>query len=182
MLSHPHRAALVLAVVSAAALFAGCATLAVHSYARRDVDLRQYRTFAWDASAAVATGDPRLDSNEIFDARVRTAVERELEARGFEKTSATPDLLVHYHAIVAQKIDAADPDRPGAACAGEDCAPYVYDAGTLFVDLLDARTRALLWRGWAEGAVDGAIDDQDWMEARIDESVTRILQRVPRAL
>jgi hypothetical protein len=58
----------------------------------------------------------------------------------------------------------------------------VYDAGTLLIDLVDARTNRLVWRGWAEGSVDGVIDNQEWMEARIDEAVTRILERLPRRL
>jgi uncharacterized protein DUF4136 len=58
----------------------------------------------------------------------------------------------------------------------------VYDAGTLFVDLVDTRTNRLVWRGWAEGSVDGVIDNQEWMEQRIDHVVTRILQRLPRGL
>ena len=63
-----------------------------------------------------------------------------------------------------------------------DCRPYVYEKGTLFVDLVDPRTNQLVWRGWAEGSIDGVIDHQQWMEARVDEAVTQILARLPRRL
>jgi hypothetical protein len=110
-------------------------------------------------------------------------VEKALAGKGFEKTtSGTPDLLVHYHASVTQEIDVRNLDREYANCDHADCRPYVYDAGTLFVDLVDPRTNKLVWRGWAEGSVDGVIDNQEWMEARIDEAVTRILERLPRRL
>ena len=48
--------------------------------------------------------------------------------------------------------------------------------------LVGTRTNKLVWRGWAEGSVDGVIDNQEWMEARIDDAVAQILQRLPRRL
>jgi hypothetical protein len=162
---------------------AGCATMNVNSFVERGIDVRQYRTFSWGPPDTVSTGDPRLDNNRFFDERVRAQVEKELAARGFEKeSSGTPDLLVHYHASVTQEIDVRNLDREYRYCENADCRPYVYDAGTLFVDLVDPRTNKLVWRGWAEGSVEGVIDNQDWMEARVDEAVTRILERLPRRL
>jgi hypothetical protein len=58
----------------------------------------------------------------------------------------------------------------------------VYDAGTLVVDLVDRRANKVIWRGWAEGSVDGMIDNQDWMEQKIDDAITRIMERLPRGL
>ena len=56
----------------------------------------------------------------------------------------------------------------------------VYDAGTLLLDFIDTRTNTLAWRGWAEGSLDGVIDDQQWMEKTLDEAVESILERLPR--
>lgn len=171
------------ALALSALALTGCASMNVSSYVERGIDLRQYHTYNWGQADAQSTGDPRLDNNRFFEERVRAAVEKELASRGFEKTtSGAPDLLVHYHASIRQKIDVRDLDREYAYCDDDDCRPYVYDAGTLFVDVVDPRTNTLVWRGWAEGSVDGVIDNQEWMEARIDDAVTRILQRLPRGL
>jgi hypothetical protein len=158
---------------------AACAPITVRSYSERAFDIGRYRTYAWGPADIHGTGDPRLDNNEFFEARVRQQVERQLTLRGFEKTSAPPDLLVHYHASFSQKMDLADIDRQYPPCAAADCRPFVYDAGTLVVDLVDARANTLLWRGWAEGSMDGAIDNQTWLEARVDDAVARILRRLP---
>jgi len=48
------------------------------------------------------------------------------------------------------------------------------------LDFVDTRTKTLAWRGWAEGSLDGIIDDQRWMEERIDTSVEKILARFPQ--
>jgi hypothetical protein len=167
-------------VASSIWLAAGCATMNVNSYAERGADLRQYRTYNWGPPDTRSTGDPRLDNNPFFDERVRAQVEEQLARRGFSKgASARSDLLVHYHASVSQDIDIRQLDRSTSYCANHDCKPFIYDKGTLFVDLVDSRTDKLVWRGWAEGSVDGVIDNQAWMESRIDEAVAKILARLP---
>ena len=63
-----------------------------------------------------------------------------------------------------------------------DCPPYGYDAGSLVIDMVDGGTRALLWRGWAEGDIGGLVDNQSWLEARVGQAVARILERLPRGV
>ena len=57
-----------------------------------------------------------------------------------------------------------------------------YEQGTLVVDIVDARSNKVIWRGWAQDNVEGVIDNQDWMERQLDEAVTRMLERFPLAL
>ena len=169
------------AVALSALALTACASMDVRSFVERGADVSQYRTYTWGPADAQATGDSRLDNNPFFHERIQAAVEQRLNARAFEKTTADPpDLLIHYHASVTQQINANGTDQPYVSC--EDCKPYVYDAGTIVVDLVDARTHRLVWRGWAEGSIDGVVDDQAWMEKRIDEAVARILERLPPGL
>jgi len=161
-----------------AAMLAGCATLHVYSFTERGVDVSRYRTYDWAVEAPQATGDPRLDSNPFFDDRVHAAVEKELAKRGFEKAdSAEAQLMLHYHARITQDIDLGAADPNYGVC--DTCTPTVYDAGTLLIDLVDSRTEKLVWRGWAEGGFDNAIDSQELMEVRIDVAVRRIIEKLP---
>jgi hypothetical protein len=167
----------------AALTAAGCAAATVHSYRMDGIDMQRYRTYDWGPADTLVTGDPRLDNNEFFDAHVRQQVERALTSRAFERTtSQTPDLLVHYHASVSQDLDVRTLDRDDRYADVTRYESYVFDAGTLFVDLVDPRTNTLVWRGWAEANIDGVIDDQRALERRIDEAVTRILDRLPPRL
>jgi hypothetical protein len=150
----------------------------VSSYSERAFDIGRYHTYAWGPADPHGTGDPRLDNNRFFEERVREQTDGLLVARGFEKTDGAPDLLVHYHASFTQKLDLRELDEQ-ETCATGDCHAVVYDAGTLVLDLVDARAGTLLWRGWAEGGMDGAIDNQAWLEARVDDAVLRILRRLP---
>jgi hypothetical protein len=171
------RLASLVAVALGAIALSGCAVKTVHSYVERGVDLNRYQRYSWGPEARTATGDPRLDNNEIFQQQVRAAVDKQLATKGFEKTtSGSPDLLVHYHASVEQRIDLRDKE-PSTPCP--ECKPFIYDAGTLVVDLVDPDTSKVLWRGWSERNIDGAVDDQRWMKEEIDKTVARIFEDLP---
>lgn len=169
-----------------------CASLSVNSFAEKGTDFRRYRTYTFAPAGTASTGDPRLDNNRFFNERMQAAIDRILPERGFHKAKgARADALVHYHANISQQVELNDSGRSECATlapAGSgrtlpvNCQPYVYDAGTLLIDLVDARTHKLLWRGWAKGSMNGVMADQDWMERRIDESVARILEKLPRRL
>ena len=170
------------AAVSALAL-AGCATMRVSSYQDRGADLGRYRTYSWAPVDSFSTGDPRLDNNRFFVERVQEAIALQLAPKGL--TLAAPgsaDVVIHYHARLNQQLDAGDFDRESGRCEDDQCRAVVYDAGTLLIDVVDARTNRLAWRGWAEGSLDGVIDDQAWMNQKVDEAVTRIMARFPREL
>jgi hypothetical protein len=172
------RFASILVVTWATLALAGCATMRVGSFVERGTSFTGYRTYVWAPDAQLTTGDPRLDNNEFFQTRLRAAVEKGLGARGLEKAeSGQADVILHYHASVTQKVDAGGVDEKYGYC--EDCSPSVFDAGTLTLDVVDARTNKLSWRGWAESTFDGLVDNQQWLERRIDESVGRILRTFP---
>ncbi len=165
--------------LSAAVAAAGCAPMIVHSYVERGADFGRFRTYNWGPADTWSTGDPRLDNNRFFDERVRGRIEQELQRHGYEKTaSSEPDVQLHYHASVTQEIEARTLDTQ-YACAAGDCGSRVYDKGTLVVDLIDPRNKQLVWRGWAESSIEGVVDNQSWMEARIDDAVTRIIDHLP---
>jgi hypothetical protein len=168
-------------VALSALALTGCAPLRVNSHLERGTDFSRYRTYNWGSPDSWTTGDPRLDNNPFFQELVRAYVDRQLFSRGFEKTmSEAPDLRLHYHASFTERIDGYGIEAQYGSCDKHDCEPYVYEAGTLLLDFVDTRTNRVVWRGWAEGSVDGVIDNQQRLEQRVDEAVRRILARLPR--
>jgi hypothetical protein len=162
----------------------GCATtMTVSSHVAPTADFARYRSYDWGPADALPTGDPRLDGNPFFQDYLQGAIERQLALKGLEKsTSGTPDLLIHYHANVSQRINVSVVDRRLGYCYGEDCLVEMveeYEAGTLVLDMVDTRTNKVVWRGWAQDSVEGAIGNQDRMEGKIDEAIPRMLARLP---
>ena len=172
-----------IAVLFSTAISASCATtMTVSSHVERGLDFTTYRSFDWGPADALPTGDPRLDQDPFFKDHVQGTVEKELAARGIElATSGTPDLLIHYHANIRQRIDVNRIDRAYGYCPETACPPDTieYEAGTLVLDFIDARTNRLIWRGWAQKSIGDMLHDRDQMARTIDEAVTRMLTRLP---
>jgi len=179
-LTHRH----VFGLALAAAVVAGaCAPITVHSVTGRDAQFETYRTYRWADEKARPTGDPRLDSNPFFEERLMSAAERGLAARGYEKSNGTAaDLVLHFYANFTQTFDVVEQSGAGYTTCANCATSSVYEAGTILLDLVDARTNTLVWRSWAESSVDGAIDNQRHMEQLIDEAVGKIVATVPRRL
>jgi hypothetical protein len=166
----------------AALASAGCATMNVSSHIERNVSFSEYATYDWGPPDNLPVGDPRLDNNPFFNDYLQGAIEKKMAAKGFERAVAgTPDLLVHYHASVNQKLDVYEVDNRYGYCY-DNCQPQVsdYELGTLVIDIVDTRTNKVVWRGWAQDVMNGIIDHQDRLERQVDEEVTKMMLLLPR--
>ncbi len=166
------------AALATTMLAAGCASMSAGADFSPGTDLRPYRTFGWGPHDALPTGDPRLDGNPFFEARVHAAVKAQLEAKGVRFVEGgTPDLLVHHHASVTQRVDVIRADRDmgyasGAAPSGDAVAEY--DEGTLVVDVVDAKTSKVVWRGWAQTDLAAVLRSREAMQKRVEQACARM--------
>lgn len=180
------RRVLILAALAVFPVVAvGCATtMTISSHVERGLDMSRYRTYDWGPADALPTGDPRLDKSPFFQDHMQGAVEKAFARKGVERVvSADPDLLVHYHANIARRFDVNTVDRRFGYCSGSGCGTGVseYEAGTLVLDIVDARTNRVIWRGWAQDSIERALNDPDRMAEQIDEAVTRMMAMFPEA-
>ena len=172
-------------LIVAASSVTACAAVTVGSHVERGVDFSQYRTYQWGPPDALPAGDARLEEDLVFVDRMQGAVEKALTARGYRRvTFGPPDLLVHYHAATSARIDVNAIDRAGRYCDGGPCDGNVTgdEAATLIVDIVDARTERLVWRGWTRDDLDTFLSDHGRAARRINEAVQRVLAQLPAGL
>lgn len=60
-------------------------------------------------------------------------------------------------------------------------SPHEYQEGTFLVDIADAETREILWRGWAQADVEAALGDPDRMRSLVADAVARMFEAFPSA-
>lgn len=161
----------------AAAALAGCAVMAVGSEFHPGADFTSYRTFDWDVGGPEATGNALLDDSPFFDARVREAVDGELVEKGLVSSTDEPHLLLHYHFSVEHQVDVYQVDE-GLGYESSERQASEWDEGTLVIGIADAGKR-IVWRGWAKVDVTGVLDNQERLDARIQEAVGKIFERYP---
>jgi hypothetical protein len=182
------RRLLVLAAAGLLPLAAtGCvAPINVSSHVQPESDFSRYRTFAWADADALPRSDPWLDRNPTFADHMYGAVERQLAGRGIELVDATgqADLLVHYHATVTERLEIARATVGNSNCRTETCPDTVaeFEQCTVVLDVVDARTRQLVWRGWSEHRLDDLFASDETLARDVGRGVALMLARFPRAV
>lgn len=161
-----------------------CAGIAVRTDFDADADFAGLQRFAWLEPPVVEGGDPFLD-NTLLRKRVREAVARELEARGYQRVEdpEDADFLATFHVTIEERLRVHQYPDVGyygfhgrwVYWGGGSTYAQTYEEGTLILDLIRQRDRQLVWRGWGSGAVPTVDTDRE----RIDLAVEKILERFP---
>jgi hypothetical protein len=174
-----------LAALAAAAVLTGCSSLSVNYDYDTKADFTQYRTYAWMArtDALPADAAEAQRRSDLLDRRIRSAIDAEMKDRGFVEDAAAPDVLVIYHVGMQDKIQVTDwgynysPYYWGYG--GRQVDVYQYQEGTLIIDVVDAGTKNLVWRGTGTKVIESTPRTPEEMQARIDKIVDKIMQSFP---
>ncbi len=177
-------------------VLAGCATTEIHTDYDCKADFSGLKTFAWVPDMKQESQDPRID-NEVTDARIRTAVENVLTAKGYRKTEAgQADFWVTYQAAIEEKLDAKMTNFPYTTPSTRDIANgnfaqdltwayggsqtflSHYEEGTLILDIVNPKDRKLMWRGTAQATLEGGRDSAK-KEARLNAGIQKIFATFP---
>ena len=163
---------LLLAVV---ALLSACSSVRVASDYDQSADFTNYKTFAFFK--------PGIDKAEISDLdkkRILRAIETEMLAKGFVK-SDNPSMLVSIFTTAQQRVDVYNNYGWGWGYT-----PWMWGGGyttvnsstegTLYIDLIDAQKKDLIWQGVGTGVL---TFERDKKQERINEFVQKIIAEFP---
>ncbi|WP_373055656.1 DUF4136 domain-containing protein [Zunongwangia sp. H14] len=166
----------------ATVLFTSCSTVQVASDYDREANFGSYNTYAFFK--------PGIDKAEISDLdkkRILRAIEQEMNEKGFTK-SENPDLLVSIFTKTNENINIYQNNMPGWGY-GWGWSPWYWGSGyntvnrtsegTLYIDLIDANEKELVWQGMGTAALAEKVDRK---QERINEIVGKILVKYPPGL
>ncbi len=115
----------------------------------------EYHTYAWRSREGMGSHNAFQDG--FLDQRLREAVDRELQSKGWVETNNSPDVYVTYYAGTRERENVAnfpyvvDPWFWGY---WNDVMVTHYIHGTFIIDMIDAHTNHLVWRAYATDNVD----------------------------
>jgi hypothetical protein len=173
----------VFVLLLAAAVVGGCSTIEVSSDYDPGADLSRLESYGWLPDPSPPAGDSRLDSS-LLDARVRNVVDTQLAKRGYRQAPPEEaDFLVTYHAALEKKIDvdtiySSYGYGGGGSVVESEAVKREYERGTLLLDVVDPKTRQLLWRGSASAEI-GPDDAPEERRKRTEKAVASMLERFP---
>ena len=145
-------------------------------------DFTALKTFGWMPPTGNAVGD------ELLVKRIRSAVDTQLQAKGRTASAASPDFLIGmqlsgkttYGGSVGVGMSVGIPvGRAGrVSVGGGKSKPIEKKEGTLVLDFLDAKTKSLVWRATASGAVEPS-STPEYQQNRINAIVAEMFERFP---
>jgi hypothetical protein len=162
----------------------GCApSVTVKQDYDKEANFAALNTFAWLPMPVTPAASVKeaLERNSLMDKRIRQAVETQLTAKGYQLNVTNPDFTVTYHTGVEDKIAVTDwgygyGRRGWGAPARVDV--YQYRQGTLILDVIDSHSKQLIWRSFAQGAIDPSAPTEK-REQRLNDVAGRMLANFP---
>jgi Domain of unknown function (DUF4136) len=146
----------------------------------RQIDLSSYSSYNWKQLERKESVQNPLYDNELNDKRIKAAVDKAMKKKGYQFISESPELYVHYHIVIEDKsvvIRESDIHNYSTYWLGLDMNAYQYKEGSLIIDLMDAKTNALVWRGWAVTILEDLNPEN--VEKRLDRTIQRIFEGLP---
>jgi len=155
-----------------------CVSVRVASDYDRNANFNDYKSFAF-----YKPGIDKAEINDLDKRRILRAIETEMLAKGFTK-SENPDMLVSIFTKSREKINVYN-DGYGPYGYGWGWYPWYWGGygtvsrtteGVLYIDLIDANKKELVWQGQGTGYLS---HDMNKKEERIKEFVAKILEKYP---
>jgi hypothetical protein len=177
-----------LAVTSVLVVVCGCAPMNIRVAHVPSAHFPATGSYAWvpnmDPPGPTGIDVHQLDVDFIsLDTRVQRAVDSELAAKGYKLGGPqTPNFLITYRVASKQRSTwGLGPDLIwvyGGDGLRLQQDSLEYTEGTLILNIMDPKTRRVLWHASAESNIDVSVST-DEKDARIGQAVRRMLQQFP---
>ncbi len=160
-------------------VLSSCSSVSVYSDFDKGVDFSQYKTYAFHRS-----GIDKVQISELDKRRILNAIDLELSKKGMTK-SENPDLLVNIFTKEREQVDVSQFNVGWGYGWGWGWNPYLWGGqnyvststeGTLYIDLIDAKKKELVWEGEGVGYI---TQNRAEKEALINQFVAKILAQYP---
>jgi Domain of unknown function (DUF4136) len=143
----------------------------------RGTNFGKYKTYAWTRGTELA--------DQLNHARVVRSIESQLATKGLSKvdTNGAPDLLIAYHTSFEKNLQinawssGYGAPRFGGLRSGTATTQEIV-TGTLVVDLLDAGSKNIVWRGLASGELDPAAKPEK-REKNLNKATQKLFKNYP---
>ena len=161
-------------------VLASCTSVKVYSDYDTNVDFSPYKTYAFHKK-----GIDKVEISELDKKRILNAIDKELTKKGMTK-SESPDLLINIMTKERERIDVNQFSAGWGYGWGWGWNPFMWGGnntfvsssteGILFIDLIDAKKKELVWQGEGIGYL---TENRREKEKKINEFVAKILEQFP---
>jgi hypothetical protein len=143
----------------------------------RSTDFSQFHTYAWQPSPNPAKG--------LWDQRVIDGINQQLQAKGLTQVQSNPDLWVVYTSHIKDQKEVVGTGYgigPGwgwgwwGGPVTTTYQTYIYREGTLVVELANAKSHELEWRG---SVTDTIKDNSNKNINQLNKGIAKLFKNYP---
>ena len=160
---------------------ASCGSMiSINSDYDKNVDFSTYKTYAY-----YKTGIDKVEISDLDKRRILNAIDQQMLAKGFTK-SDNPDLLINLFTKSREQVNVNQFNAGWGYGWGWGWNPFMMGGnqttvttsteGTLYIDLIDAKKKEMIWQGEGTGIL---TKNTNKKEERINEFVSQILSQYP---
>ncbi|MCU4188960.1 DUF4136 domain-containing protein [Flavobacterium sp. HXWNR29] len=156
------------------ATLASCSSVRVNADYDKKATFTNYKTYAY-----LKSGVDKAEISDLDKKRILYSIDEVMATKGFSK-SENPDVLISIFTKERERVDIYQ--NYGFGWGWNPWWSMGYSnvtttpEGTLFIDVIDAKTKELVWQGEGSGYLTKNTDKKD---ARIKEFVSKILEQYP---
>jgi hypothetical protein len=139
----------------------------------KSANFASFKTYAQKDGTKV--GQPLIDD------RIAEAIDTELAAKGLKKVESDPDVVVVYHVAFDQEKDISTFSSGwGGGWGGGTTSTQVRNIliGTLVIDIADAKSKTMAWRGMATKEVSQQTNPEK-RDKNINNAVKKVFKNYP---
>lgn len=171
------------------ALLTGCSAVQVSQDYLPETQFYDLKTYQWQSEEQKPSGNKDID-NPLLVKRIRGAIEQVLTEKGYRKTTeGSPDFYVSYNYDLNSKIESNDTgagfsfgfgsrSRFGGIGINSGREIREYNQATMLIDLVNAKTKDLIWRGKGTRRIPDHSTPAKTTET-VNEIVAKILYQFP---
>ena len=155
-------------------ILASCSSVRVNSDYDKKVNFENYKTYAF-----LKSGVDKVEISDLDKKRILRSIDEVMSTKGFTKVS-NPDLLISIFTKEKERVDVYNSFGFGWGWNPWWGMNYTNVSttpeGVLFIDLIDAKTKELVWQGEGSGYL---TKDTHKKDERIYTFVSKILEQYP---
>jgi len=153
------------------AVLSACNPIYVNQDFDPDADFHTYRTYTWVESPVASKS-----KNPLLEKRVRGWADEVLAKKGLQRVDTGGDLNISY---VDDASAATEIHTTGTGVGfNRNTRAVNYNEGMMMIDMLDAKSNQLVWRGIAELTL-SENPTTDEVDKRVRSAVRKVLDQYP---
>lgn len=156
-----------------------CCSVRVATDYDKNVDFGQFKTYAF-----YKNGIDKVEISDLDKKRILRAIDEVMASKGFTK-SENPDLLVNIFTKAREQVSVNQFNNGWGYGWGYGWNPYLWGGqtyvttnteGTLYIDLIDAKKKEMIWQGEGVGSLTKDTNKKDEV---VKNFVAKILAQYP---